>query len=342
MRVLVTGGTGFLGRRVVGRLKQMGHEVRALGRNPAIGAQLTQRGIEFLQADLAEGDRVREACQGQEMVIHCGAAASPWGSYELFYRANVLGTRNVVNACRSQGVGRLIHVSTPSVYFSYHDRLMIKESDPLPRPVNAYAKTKRMADDLVDAAFLNGLATVSIRPRAVFGPGDQAVLPRLIRVAQQGSVPLVGGGRSFVDMTYVENVVDALVLCLEAPPGVMGNKYNITNGEPVPVRSMMETLFSKLNLDVSYRALPFAVAYPVAASLEAFYRLFRKDSEPPLTRYSVGLMAKSQTLDIQAARSELGYEPKISLEEGFSRFAHWWKAKISGKLPPDDLGLDML
>jgi len=339
MRILITGGTGFLGRHAAIRLQSAGNDVTILGRNRAIGDSLQKRGIRFVQGDLENASAVDLACRGQNAVIHSGGLASPWGEYQKFYAANVLGTENVIQSCRTNQISRLVYLSTPSLYFNYRHRELIRESDPLPKPETAYAATKKIADERMAEAFTAGLPCISIRPRAIFGPGDQSVLVRLIRAGQKGTIPLVGAGRSFVDLTYIDNVVDALQLCLSSAQATLGRVYNITNGEPMTTRQLMEKVFGALGIHARFRKMPFFVAYSTAALTEGYYQFFKPGVEPPLTRYAIGLMAKTQTLDISKARAELGYHPKVSFDEGLDRFAHWWKAKESGVLTKDDLGL---
>lgn len=326
MKLLVTGATGFLGMKLALRLAQLGHSVTGTGRDAAKGALLERSGVRFLQADLADPQAMLAACAGQDCVFHSGALSSPWGEYRDFYTANVLGTRHVVEGSIRQKVGRLIHVSTPSLYFDYRHRLNLSESDPLPaRPVNHYAATKRLAEAEVDQGVRRGLPVITIRPRAIFGPGDQAILPRLIRANRRGRIPLVDGGRALIDVTYVENVVDSLLLCMTAPDRALGRTYNITNGEPMELRELLHLLFSKLGEELRTIHLPWSVAYSVAGAMELAARLAGGRREPMLTRYSVGVLARSQTLDLSAARADLGYQPRVSVLEGLAEFVRHWR-----------------
>lgn len=188
-----------------------------------------------------------------------------------------------------------------------------------------YAATKLQADEELAAARLAGIETISLRPRAIFGPGDQTVLGRTLRTAMKGPVPLIGEGQSFVDMTYVDNVVDAIELALHAPRTLSGRVFNITNGEPKSTNDILTLLAEKLDLNIRTLPLPFFAAYALAAMTESYYSLFKSKEEPPLTRYAVGLMSRSQTLDISAARNDLKYTPKVPLAEGFEKFGEWWK-----------------
>ncbi|RLT42089.1 MAG: NAD-dependent epimerase/dehydratase family protein [Chloroflexi bacterium] len=234
--------------------------------------------------------------------------------------------------CAIHGVGRLVHVSTPSIYFGLDSLVNVREDAPLPtRPVNEYARTKLLAEAAVDRAFARGLPVITIRPRAIFGPGDTTILPRLIARLQKGRLPIIGDGRNLSDMTYVENVVDALLLCAASPTATLGKKYNITNGEPTPLWPLIEKLCAALGYEYPRRHVPYRVADGAAALLEVVYRLLPGQPEPPLTRYSVALLAKNATLDISAARQELNYQPRVSVAEGLRRFVAWWQASQQRK-----------
>lgn len=265
-------------------------------------------------------------CEGQEMVFHCGALSSLWGSYNDFYESNVTGTRNVIKGCVANGVERLIHVSTPSIYFDFADRYHIAESTPLPRKAaNWYAETKRLAEQEIDQAYESGLPVMTIRPRAIFGPGDPTIIPRLIEANRQGRLPLIRGGQAVVDLTYIHNVVDALLLCMSAPSEALGRKYNITNDEPIRFIDALNYLFERLGEPVRARRIPYPAAYMAAGCIEGLARLTGSSKEPLLTRYTVGLLSKSQTLDISAAREQLGYRPRVSVKEGIDAYAAWYK-----------------
>ncbi|MCM3340814.1 NAD-dependent epimerase/dehydratase family protein [Paenibacillus sp. MER TA 81-3] len=324
-RALVTGGTGFLGQRLAFRLLEEGYAVSAIGRNARAGHELELMGVQFIPLDLCDAARVKEACRGHDTVFHCAALSAPWGAYADFYASNVIGTRHVVQGCVSGGA-RLVHVSTPSIYWNWRDRLNISEAEPLPpKQANAYAATKLLAEREVDQAVEEAeLHAITLRPRAIFGPGDRAILPRLIEANRVGYMPLIRGGRSLLDVTYVDNVVDALLLSATASPAALGGKYNITNGEPMLLSDMLAKLFALL--DAPFRPIP--LAYPIASAaaglLELHARWLAGGKEPRLTRYTVGLIGRSQTLDITAAREKLGYKPRISIEEGMRQFAEAW------------------
>lgn len=329
-RVLVTGATGFLGGSLARALHKLGYAVTATGRNESYGEKLREEGIAFIPCDLADGERIVPLCAGQDFVFHCGARSSTWGPYSDFYNSNVIGTRNILEGCRRYEVGRLIYVSTPSLYSDYTDRLNVSESAPLPsKAVNAYADTKLLAEREVDLAFSAGIPVITIRPRAIFGPGDQAILPRLLQASRQGRVPLINGGQALIDMTYIDNVVDALLKCMTSPEATLGKKYNITNGEPLPFLELMQRLFAQLEVPLRGKQISYRTAYAVASLLEWKARLTRSQKEPVLTRSTIGMLGKSLTLDITAAREELNYVPLIGMEEGVTAYVAWIKEQDS-------------
>ncbi|MED4959704.1 NAD(P)-dependent oxidoreductase, partial [Paenibacillus macerans] len=212
MKALVTGATGFLGGHLARRLVREGWDVTGIGRNPEQGRRLEAEGIRFRNQDLRDESGTAAACTGQDAVFHCAALSSPWGKYRDFYGCNVEAARILAEASLREGVRRFIHVSTPSVYFDYVPRLGIRESEPLPvKGANHYAVTKRLAEQVVERYHAMGLPSVIIRPRAVFGPYDQALFPRIVAASGKSGVPLIGGGKALIDATYVDNAVDALL-----------------------------------------------------------------------------------------------------------------------------------
>ena len=326
MNVLITGGTGFLGQHVAVRLSQLGHTVAVLGRNAQMGSEMAAQGFEFHKVDITDKSALLQVSTGQDAVIHCAGLAAPHGPYDRFYQANVVGTRNVVRACMQNKVKRLVNISSPGVYFTARDRLNIKESDPLPEiQLTPYAATKLMAELVIDKAVAQGLSAITLRPRAIFGPGDNIYFPALVEKAVCGFFPVIDGGCALLDMTYIDNAVDAVILAMEADPRLSGEKYNITNDQPIMFREMVQKLFRSLQKEIRIINLPYALVFNVGAALEFLYRFLPTDEKPFITRYSVGLVGTSQTHDIAKAKAQLGYVPKVSIDEGFRRFAQTWQ-----------------
>jgi nucleoside-diphosphate-sugar epimerase len=326
MNMLVTGGTGFLGKALARRLVKEGHHITIIGRNEQVGRQLEAEGMTFVQADLSDQEAMIKACQQKDYVFHCGALSSPWGKYYDFYQTNVSGTKNIIAGCKEHHVKRLIHVSTPSIYAYYSNRENITEDSSLPkRLINHYAQTKYLAEQEIDQAYENGLPVITIRPRAIFGPGDNAIIPRLIEANDKIGVPIINDGRALIDFTYIDNVVDALLLCMNSPEHTLGQKYNITNGHPMLLRDILEKLFKSLYINWNKRKVNYHFLFLLASCMELFYKTFMLKKEPVLTKYTVSVLSHTQTLNIDAAKNDLGYEPRVSIDEGIQEFSKWWK-----------------
>lgn len=326
MKIVVTGGTGFLGRHVVWRALREGHTVRFTGRN----IQAAQTVLSHATGDvdwlaLAHGGGAQDALngltRGADAVVHCAALSSPWGSAADFYRANVVATQEVVRACQINEIPRLVHISTPSLYFDFRDRFHIREHDPLPEPVNEYARTKRLAEICVENAALP--QAVILRPRALFGPWDQTLLPRLLRVMQRGVVPLMRR-EVWVDLTYVDNAVDAVWLALTKPLPQALPYYNVSNNEPCLLTDLLQTIAQVFAIPLRTRRIPWALVSQSARLLE-WYADTVSGTEPVITRYSAGVLAFSQTLDVSAIQRDLGWRPSVSIDEGIRRHAAWFK-----------------
>ena len=322
-RLVVTGATGFVGGALVRHLLATRAQARvlALGRDAARGAALVQAGIAFTALDLTDRAGVERALAGADVVVHAAALSSPWGAHADFHAANVVASENVAAACAEAGVGRLVHISTPGIYHDGAPHLSIREDHPLPpRAINHYVATKRDAERRVLAiAEAGGVPVLVLRPRAIFGPGDSAILPRIADALRRGRLRRIGDGRCLVDMSYVDNVVDATLLAADAPRALRGRAYNISNGEPVRIWKVIDRLADALGVPRPTARISRAQALRLAQVLEAGYRIFAPRLEPPLLRYGVDLLSVDMTLDISRARSELGYQPRVSMEDALMR-----------------------
>ena len=286
--------------------------------------------IEFQRVDLREGARIEGLCKGMSRVFHCGALSSPWGSRSLFEAANVVGTRNVIEGCRRHGVERLLYVSSPCVYRRGGNGGALSEDAAQDgRPLNHYVATKRAAERLIRSS---GLDVISIRPRALFGPGDETLFPRVLKAIRRGRFPLIGRHDPLMDCTFVENVVDALLLAAEAPADRSGSFYNITNGQPMLRSELFGRLFAEVGIPYRSKVIPLALAKVIARGAELCSHGFTAGRvEPVFTRYTVDVLSLEQILDISAAREGLGYVPRVTVGEGLAKFGKWWLAKEAGQ-----------
>jgi nucleoside-diphosphate-sugar epimerase len=318
MEALITGGTGFVGRHLARRLLAQGDSVRVLGRNFAGVQDLIAAGATPIAADLRDVKSVITACKGAEVIFHAGALSEPWGKRRDFFAVNVDGTQAVIAGCKMHGVRRLVYVSSPSVVFDGTDQIDAPESVPYPRRfASVYSLTKKLGEDLVNSARREGgLETVILRPKAIFGPGDRALLPRLIAAARRRRLPQIGDGANRVDLTYVENVAHALILAATAPKAT-GHTYTITNDAHPRLWEVIRDALIALKLPPIRRRIPLDMALTLAGALETVAMLTGK--EPTLTRYTVTILARTQTYSIRAAQRDLGYAPVIALGEGIVR-----------------------
>ncbi|SNS53796.1 Nucleoside-diphosphate-sugar epimerase [Noviherbaspirillum humi] len=328
MRILVTGATGGLGRNATQYLLSQGVDVIATGRNVAIGQELSDRGARFVGIDLARPDPklLASMVDQADAVWHCAAFSAPWGAPGAFDDCNVKATANLLDAAGQAGIARFVHVSTPAIYFDFTHRYDVPESFRARTPVNHYARSKAAAEDKVNEASASypAMHTSIIRPRAIFGPHDQVLVPRLSRVirANGGRLTLPRGGRTMLDLTYVDNVVHAMWLATTNKNMPSGLAFNITNNEPVHIADMLEKLFvCGMKTRLSIQSLPYSLLAAAASLLEGMSAFSGR--EPPLTKYSVGVLAFDMTLSLKRAIDVLGYSPKISLDEGIERTAHW-------------------
>lgn len=332
MKLVITGGTGFLGRHLVWRAAAEGADVLFTGRNAKAAAEVIRlapapvRWQALAHGEAASEHALAEVARDADAIVHCAALSSPWGRYDDFHRANVASTAEVISASRACGIPRLIHISTPSLYFAFADQINIREDAEQPEPANDYVRTKRAAETLVKQA---GLPEVAIlRPRALFGPWDQTLIPRILRVMSQGTMPVMRGGSIKLDLTYIDNAVEAVWLALTKPLPRPVNIYNVSNGEPRELLDLLNQMAREFGLPLRTRRVPWPLVEVVARGLELAARL-GGGNEPPLTRYSAGVLAFSQTLDLSALRKELGWRPLVSIDEGISRHAEWWQDQQS-------------
>jgi nucleoside-diphosphate-sugar epimerase len=322
MNALVTGGGGFLGGAVVRQLIDRGDSVRSFSRQ-----RYPDLGVEQVQGDLADAAAVEQAVAGCDVVFHVAAKAGVWGTADEYHRANVVGTENVIAACRKHNVGRLVFTSSPSVVTTGHDIAGGDESLPYPRRYLAhYPRTKAAAERLVLGANGPELATVALRPHIVWGPGDNHLIPRLIERARAGKLRVVGYGTNRTDVTYVDNAAAAHLLAADrlAPGSPVGGKaYFISQGEPALVWPFINRILGLAGLPPVTRRVPVAAAYAAGAVLEAAYRILGRTDEPRMTRFLAVQLGTSHWFDISAARRDLGYEPSVSTEEGLRRLGVW-------------------
>lgn len=307
---LVTGATGGLGRELVRQLLEHGYRVTATGRDPAIGATL---GTVFIPADLVR-DSIEPLVEGVDVVFHLAALSSPWGKKAQFRAINIDATERLLRTAKAAGCGAFIYASTPSIYAENRDRIGLTEADPVAaRFANDYAATKYAAECAVLAANTPAFRTVAMRPRAIVGRHDTVLLPRLLRSAESGTLALPGGGAALIELTDVRDAADAFVAADQHRKRAAGQAFNISGGDPRPLRELLEIIFARSGHKVRYRSVPIGVAHLAAGLAERIASIRPGRPEPRLTRYAVTTLGYSQTMDLTRAKSLLDWQPRYSV-----------------------------
>jgi nucleoside-diphosphate-sugar epimerase len=313
----VTGGSGFIGGALIERLRRERWNVRALARSDAAAARVREHGAEPVRGDLEDRRALEEGAAGCEIAFHCAAKVDDWGDPEEFDRLNVFGTQNTLDACVAAGVRRFVHAGTEAALSAGQALVNVDEDTPL-RPDSPIldAASKARAEQRVRAANGDGIDTVVVRPRFVWGRGDTTLLPELIKLVDAGRFRWIGGGGQLTDTTNIDNTVEGLWLAATKAPA--GGVYFVTDGEPVVFREFVTSWLGTQGVAPPDKAVPSAVAEAGAAVSERAWRLLRRPGPPPLTRLAVWVSSKECTLDISRARRELGYEPIVTREQGLA------------------------
>ncbi len=328
MKAVVTGGGGFLGGAVARLLRQRGDSVRSFTRSRY--PWLDELGVEQSLGDLANLADVERAVTGCDVVFHVAAKAGVWGRYSAFFDTNVTGTQNVIAACQKHGVRRLVYTSTPSVVHAGKDVEGANESLPYPKHFEAYySETKAKAEKAVLAANGPDLATVSLRPHLIFGPGDPHLIPRIIAAAKAGKLKRIGTKTITVDVTYIDNAAQAHLdaadrLDIGTPPA--GKAYFLSNGEPVELWPFIARVLAEAGAPPVTKSVSAWKAKLAGRVMEVLYWLLPLPGEPPMTRFVASQLSTSHWYDISAARRDLGYAPKVSVEEGLKRLGERLRA----------------
>ncbi|MFT7343617.1 MAG: nucleoside-diphosphate-sugar epimerase [Lentimonas sp.] len=323
MVILLTGATGFLGFRTLEKLIELSEVemIIANGRTLKPTHTILHEKVRYVLGDLSDKNFVKELVKPVTHVIHAAALSSPWGNYDTFYKSNVESQINLINAVVNSNIQIFVYISTPSLYFNFKDRWNVKEMDPLPSSfVNAYSETKRRAEIELENTTI---PYVILRPRALTGRGDTVIMPRLIKAFDDGKLKIMGNGKNIVDLTSVANVVDAILLSLNPKEKALNTIYNISNGEPVNLWDKIDLVLKKMGKVLPQKKIPYFVVNTVATIME-WKSILTNKKEPVLTKYGVGTLTKSLTMDISKAKDLLGYEPKMSTDQAIEEFTNWY------------------
>jgi 2-alkyl-3-oxoalkanoate reductase len=326
-QVLVTGGGGFLGGAIVKQLVERGESVISFSRR--FYPELAAMEVEQIQGDISDATAVEQACREVDLVFHVAAKPGIWGDYITYYRTNVIGTQNVIIACKQHNVSRLVYTSSPSVVFDGTDMEGVDESVPYPEKYHThYPKTKAMAEQFVISAAEEGLKTIILRPHLIWGPQDNHLVPRIIERANR--LVKVGNGRNLVDTIYIDNAADAHIQAadrLKQNHNLSGRVYFISQDDPVPLWEMVNNILKTAGLAPVQRSISRKTAWMIGAVLEVFYKMLKIGGEPRMTRFLADELSTAHWFDISAAKKDLGYAPKISIEEGLFRLEKWLQHK---------------
>jgi nucleoside-diphosphate-sugar epimerase len=320
---LVTGGGGFLGSAIVRRLIERGDAVRSLARN--FYPELAALGVDQIQGDLSDPKMVSKACEDRDVIFHTAAKPPPWGTYDDYFQTNVVGTQHVVDACRRHRTPRLVYTSTPSVIFNGENLEGVNESFPYPKKFNAdYPKTKAIAEQRVLEATRQGLQAIILRPHEIWGPEDPHFVPRLLARAKK--LKQIGDGKNLIDTIYIDNAAEAHILAadkLKQNPQLSGRIYFISQDDPIPAWDMINAILKAAGHEPVKGRIPFRVAWSIGAVMEFIYKKFNVSGEPQMTRFLAEAVTTSHWFDISAAKNDLGYRPRVTIQEGLKRLEEW-------------------
>ena len=321
MKVLVTGGGGFLGFHIVKQLLQRGDDVTVVGRNHY--PKVEEIGAKSITVDICNLNKLSPYFEGIEEVYHVAALAGVWGDWKTYFKINYIGTENVVTACLDKKVKRLIYTSSPSVVFDGNSQENLDESISYPKNWLAhYPHSKMLAEKLVLESNSESLRTVALRPHLIWGPGDPHIFPRLIAKAKKGQLAVIGDGKNKVDVIYVENAAKghlqaATALASTGTPA--GKAYFIGQDTPVELWKFIQEILDREGIPPIKKQVSFKLAYKLGSAFETFYKLFKIKSEPRMTRFMACQLSQSHYYSHENAKNDFSYDPNISVKEGLDR-----------------------
>ncbi len=316
-RAFVTGGSGFVGRNLIAELVRRGVQTRALARSDEAANKVEKAGAEPVRGDLDDLAEMTDGMRGCDVAFHAAAVVTLWGDPEYFHRVNVQGTQNVIDAAKAAGVPRLVHVSTEALLAGGEPIVDADESWPYPKkPAGLYPLTKGLAEQRVLAANDSTLTTVAIRPPLIWGAGDTSVLPQLIEAVKNGQWVWFSGGDYPHTTTHVTNVIEGLLLAAEKGKG--GEVYFISDGPPRNFREFITAVLATKGVDPGKKKAPLWAGHIIARVGEFVWSHVKTKSAPPLPRTVLYVMGQKLTVNDSKARRELGYQGKMSFEQGLA------------------------
>lgn len=321
MKTLVTGANGFLGSWIVKLLQEEGHEVSVLIRRES--PELQKAGVKTIIGDLSDETLVSQSLVDIECVYHVAARAGIWGSFQDYFRDNVLSTRNIIKGCKSNAVPRLVFTSSPSVVIGSKELEGANEDTPYADHFLAhYPSTKAIAEQEVLEANSEKLMTCALRPHLIWGPGDRHLIPRFLLRGKQRRLRIVGSGQNKVDTIYVEDAARAhLLACEKLTPGslVCGKVFFLSQDEPVVLFDWINRILEAAEIEPVKKRIPKSMAYSIGYLLEKVYALVGASAEPPMTRFVARQLSQSHYFDHSRAKNILGFQPQYTMEEAFQK-----------------------
>lgn len=320
MKVLVTGATSLFGGAVVTRLRDRGDDVTVFQRRPS------GLGVTEVLGDIADGVAVTRAVAGAEAVIHVAGLASVSGGWDQFEDTNIRGTQNAVDAARETGVARFVYISSPSVAFAGRSLVGVGAGVADPSSTRGhYARSKAEAELIALAADSSSMSVVAIRPHLIWGPGDTQLVGRIVERARSGRLVIIGSGASLIDTIYVDNAADAVVAALDRSPQLGGRAFVVTNGQPRPVREVVNRIVMAAGLNPPRIKVPYHVARLGGSAAERIWERRGTEGDPPMTRFLAEQLGTAHWFDQRDTREALDWVPAVSLDEGFARLAAWFE-----------------
>ena len=328
MKILVTGGGGFLGEHLIEALLKLDHQVISFSRS--FYPKLEQLGVQQRQGNISHFDDVNKAMLGTDACFHVASKVAMWGKWDDFYQTNVIGTQNIIKACKSNNVKHLIYTSSPSVVFGDNSLAGVNEEAPYPKKAyGRYGHSKAIAEKLALEANGSHLNVISLRPHLIYGPGDSNLIPGLIDAAKKSKLRIIGDGQNSVDVLYIANAVDAHICALEAMKNnkqeAFGKAYFIGQG-PVKLWDFINQALNKLDMKPVNKKMNFQLAYFIGFLVEMIYTLFGIQNEkPPMTRFVALQLAKDHYFDHTRALKLLGWTAKVTVDEGIEKACQHYK-----------------
>lgn len=323
MTVLVTGGTGFTGSALVRRLLDQGEDVRALDNQPGLFFdELKERGTDIRLGSVADAEAVDEAVDGCEVVHHLAAAFRQLDVSDAYYTTvNVEGTRNVARSCLKHGVRKLVYCSTQGVHGHIKQPPGDEQSPIAPEDFYQYSKYEgeRALGEFID----QGLDAVTLRPTAIYGPGDPERFLMLFRMVKKGRFLMFGSGRTFYHPVHIDNLVDAFLLAAQSGPETTGQAFLIADEKYWSLKDLVLHVARAMNTHVKILRLPFWPLYGAACVCEAVCKPLR--IAPPIFRRRVNWYRQDRAFRIEKAQRQLGYTPRVGIEEGLAGTANWYR-----------------